>query len=52
MSQTGKTVADLSSTLRCSDLEIDRSIYSPGSSYRNKFMSDMDKIRKEKLYFR
>jgi len=44
MSQAGKIAADLSSALRCSDLEIDRSIYTPRSKYRNKFMSDMDKI--------
>lgn len=51
MSQAGKIAADLSSALRCSDLEIDRSIYTPRSKYRNKFMSDMDKIWKKRLYF-
>lgn len=44
MSQSGKLAADLSTALRCSELVNDSSIYSRGSKYRNKFMSDRDKI--------
>ncbi|MBP3380652.1 MAG: dNTP triphosphohydrolase [Ruminococcus sp.] len=44
MSQAGKLAADLSTALRCSELVHDSSIYSRGNRYRNKFMSDRDKI--------
>lgn len=44
MSQAGKLAADLKNALRCSEIETDSSIFKPGSKYRNKFMSDRDKI--------
>lgn len=44
MSQAGRLAAVLENALRCSEIENDSSIYSPGSKYRNKFMSDMDQI--------
>lgn len=44
MSQAGKLAAVLENALRCSEIENDSNIYSPGSKYRNKFM-----ILKKKL---
>ncbi len=44
MSQAGRLAAVLENALRCSEIENDSNIYSPVSKYRNKFMSDRDKI--------
>lgn len=44
MLKTGILTADLKNALRCSEIETDSSIFKPGSKYRNKFMSDRDKI--------
>ena len=55
MSQAGRLTAVLENVLRCSEIETDSSIFIFGSKYRNKFMSDRDKImycisEYEKLY--
>lgn len=52
MSQAGKLAADLKNALRCSEIETDSSIFKPGSKYRNKFMSDRDKIMYCKAFLR
>lgn len=52
MLKTGILTADLKNALRCSEIETDSSIFKPGSKYRNKFMSDRDKIMYCKAFLR
>lgn len=52
MKRTGTLAADLNTALRCSELASENLICSHLSSYRNKFMSDRDRILYSKSFLR
>lgn len=52
MGKSGILAAELDKALKCSELENDSLIYSYRNNYRNKFMSDRDKILYSKSFLR